>query len=58
LNVTAAQWALDITVSSDLSLEAADRLAIERGEDEGMMIRQDVTASAHNRSDLNVITTR
>jgi len=58
LKGTETQRAQDITVSSDLSREAADRLAIGRGEDDEMIIRQDVTASAHNRRNLNVITAR
>jgi hypothetical protein len=58
LNSTATLWAQDNTVTSNQSREAADRLAIERGEDDGMIIRQDVTESAHNRRDLNVITAR
>jgi len=58
LNGTATQRAQDITATGDQSREAADRLAIERGEDDGMIIRQDVTVSAHNRRDLNVITAR
>jgi len=58
LNDIATQRAQDIIATSDQSREAADRLAIERGEDDGMIIRQDVTASAHNRKDLNAITTR
>jgi len=58
LNGSATQWAQYLIVTSDLSREATDRLTIERGEDKGMIIRQDFIASPHNRSDLNVITAR
>jgi len=58
LNGTAAQRAQDITVTSDLSREAADRLAIERGEEDGMIIHQYATSNIHNSKDLNDITTR
>ena len=46
MNSTATQRAQDKTVTSDQSREAADRLAVERGEDDGMIMHQDVTASA------------
>jgi hypothetical protein len=58
LNRTATQRAQDKTVTSDQSREAADRLAIERGEDDGMVVHQDVTFNVHNRKDLNAITAR
>jgi hypothetical protein len=58
LNGTAAQRAQDITVSSDHSREVADRLASERGEDEGMIVHLDATSNIHNSKDLNDITTR
>jgi hypothetical protein len=53
-----AQRAQDNTASDDQSREAADRLAIERGEDDGMIIHQDATSSIHNSKDLNAITTQ
>ena len=42
---------------TDQSREAADRLAIERGENDGMIIHQDATSNIHNSKDLNAITT-
>jgi hypothetical protein len=53
-----AQRAQDNTASDDQSREKADRLAIERGEDDGMIIHQDATSNIHNSKDLNAITTR
>jgi hypothetical protein len=38
--------------------EEADRQAIERGEDDGMIFHQSVTSSAHNRRDPNGIAKR
>jgi hypothetical protein len=58
LNGTAIQRAQDITATGDQPREAADRLAIERGEDEGMIIHQDATSNIHISKDLNVITAR
>jgi len=58
LSSSETQPAQDHTACDDESREAADLLAIERGEDDGMIIRQDVTASAHNKRDFNVITAR
>ena len=49
---------ISVGLNGDQSREAVDRLAIERGEDDGMIIRQDLTARAHNRRDINVITAR
>jgi hypothetical protein len=57
LSSSEAQPAQDNTASDDQSREAADRLAIERGEDDGMIIHQDATSNIHNNKDLNVITT-
>jgi hypothetical protein len=42
----------------DKSLEAAGHLAVERGEDDGMIVQQDVTPKVNSREDLNAITTR
>jgi hypothetical protein len=53
-----AQRAQDNTASDDQSREAADRLAIERGEDDGMIIHQDAASNIDNGRDLNAITTR
>jgi hypothetical protein len=58
LNRAVAQRAPDNTASDDQFREAADRLAIERGEDDGMIIHQDATSSIHNSKDLNAITTQ
>jgi hypothetical protein len=58
LSSSEAQPAQDNTACDDQSREAADLLAIERGEDDGMIIRQDVTENAHNKRDVNVITAR
>ena len=58
MNGTAAQRAQDNTASDDQSREAADRLVIERGEDDGMIIHQDATSNIHNSKDPNDITTR
>ena len=40
------------------SQHAGIRLAIERGEDEGMIVHLDATSNIHNSKDLNDITTR
>jgi hypothetical protein len=58
LNRAVAQRAKDNTASDDQSREAADRLAIGRGEDDGMIIQQDATSNIDNGKDLNAITTR
>jgi hypothetical protein len=57
LNSTATQRAQEKTAGCDQSREAADRLAIERGEDDGMIVHQDATSNVHNSKDLNAITT-
>lgn len=54
----ATQRAPDNTARDEESLEEADRLAVERGEDDGMIVHQDMTSTVHNRKDLNAITTR
>ncbi|MGB5539542.1 MAG: hypothetical protein WBO37_05595 [Gammaproteobacteria bacterium] len=38
--------------------EAIDRLARERGENEGMIVHQDVTFHVHNIRNTDAITTR
>ena len=53
-----AQRAQDKIATGDQSREAADRLAIERGEDDGMVVRQGVTFNVHNSKDLNADTAR
>ena len=58
MNSTATQRAEEKTVASDQPLEVADRLAIERGEEDGMIIHQDANSNIHNSKDLNDITTR
>jgi len=55
---TVTQRAQEKTVAGDRSREAADRLAIERGEDEGMIIHQDVTSNVQNSKEFHAITTR
>jgi hypothetical protein len=52
------QRARNKTASDNKSREAVDRLAIERGEDDGMIIHQDATSNIHNSKDLNAITAR
>ena len=47
-----------LKVTTESSREDADRQAIERGEDDGMIVHQSATSSAHNRRDLNAITER
>jgi len=56
LSSSEAQPAQDNTASDDQSREAADRLAIECGEDDGMIIHQNATSNIHNSKDLNGIT--
>jgi hypothetical protein len=58
LNRTVTQRAQDNTASDAQSREAADRLAIERGEDDGMIVCQDAISNIHNSSDFNAITAR
>jgi hypothetical protein len=58
LNRAATQRAQDITATSDQSREAADRLAIEPGEYDGMVVRLGVTFNVHNSKDLNADTAR
>ena len=55
---TVTQRAQDNTASGEQPGEAADRLAIERGEDDGMIVYQDATSNIHNSKDLNAITAR
>ena len=47
---------LEVTTKS--RPEEADRQAIERGEDDGMIVNQSVASSAHSRRDLNAISKR
>jgi len=48
-----------LKVTTESSREDADRQAIiERGEDDGMIVHQSATSSAHNSRDLNAITER
>jgi hypothetical protein len=58
LSSSATHTAQDNTASDDQSRDAADRLAIERGEDDGMVVRQGVTFNVHNSKDLNADTAR
>jgi len=46
-----------LKVTTESSREDTDRQAIERGDD-GMIVHQGATSSAHNRGDLNAITER
>ncbi|MEN8760891.1 MAG: hypothetical protein ABF290_00555 [Thiogranum sp.] len=43
-------------VTTESSREDADRQAMERGEEDGMIVHQSATSSAHNRRDFNAIT--
>ena len=52
----ASEKALKVTTES--SREDADRQAIERGEDDGVIVHKSATSSAHNSRDLNAITER
>ena len=52
-----AQRTQDKIATGDQSREAVDRLAVERGEDDGMIVHQGVTSNAYNSKDLNAITT-
>jgi hypothetical protein len=45
-------------VTPESRREESDRQAIERGEDDGMIVKQSVASSAHNRRDLNAISGR
>ena len=47
-----------LKVTTGSSREDADRQAIERGEEDGMIIHQSATSSAHNSRDHNAITER
>jgi hypothetical protein len=58
LSSSATQPAQDNTASGDRSREAADLLAIERGEDDGMIVHQSASLNVHNSKDLNAITAR
>jgi len=53
-----AQREQDDTAGDDRSRETADRLAIERGEDDGMIIRQEATSGIRDSTDLDDITAR
>lgn len=58
MNSTATQRVQDKAATGNQSREAADHLAIERGEDDGMVVPQGVTFNVHNSKDLNAITVR
>ena len=47
-----------LKVTTESSREDADGQAIERGEDDGMIVHHSATSSAHNSRDLNVLTER
>ena len=47
-----------LEVTPESRREEADRQAIERGEDDGMIVNQSVASSANNRRDLNAISAR
>jgi hypothetical protein len=57
LSSSATHPAQDNTARDDQSREAADLLAIERGEDDGMIVHQNTFLNVHNSKDLNAITT-
>ena len=58
MNRSVAKRAQDNTTNDDQSREAVDRLAIERVEDDGMIIHQGAASNIDNGKDLNAITTR
>jgi len=47
-----------LEATTDSHCEEADRKAIERGEDDGMIVNQSVASSADNRRDHNAISGR
>ena len=47
-----------LKVTTESSREDAGRQAIERGEDDGMIVHQSATSSAHDSRDLNATTER
>jgi len=58
LSSSETQPAQDNTACDDQSREVADRLAIERGEDDGMIVHQVAISNMNNSKDLNAITAR
>jgi hypothetical protein len=61
LKRTAPKTAQDKAASGDRTRgtqEDTDRLAIERGENEGMIVHQGVTSIVHNRRNPDAITAR
>ena len=58
MNGSATRPAQDNTASDDQSREAADLLAIERGEDDGMIVHQSASLNVHNNRDLKAIKAR
>jgi hypothetical protein len=44
--------------TGDKSREAFDRLAVERGEDDGMIVHPGVISSVHSRKDPDAVTAR
>jgi hypothetical protein len=52
------QQARDKAATDDQSREAFDRLAVERGEDDGMIVHPGVISSVHSREDLDGVTAR
>jgi hypothetical protein len=57
LSSSATHPAQDNTASDGQSREAADLLAIERGENDGMIVHKSASLNVHNSKDLNAITT-
>jgi hypothetical protein len=53
LNRSVIQRAKDKAASGDMSRQAADRLAIERDEDDGMIVRQGVTSNVQNSKEIH-----
>jgi hypothetical protein len=45
------------TANDDQSRETADRLAIEQGDDDGMIVHQSMSLNIHNSKDIYAITT-
>ena len=47
-----------LEVTTESRREESDRQAIERGEEDGLIVNQSVASIAHNRGDLNGISGR
>jgi len=58
LNSTATQSVQDETATDDQSREAADRVADERAEDNGMIVHQGVITNVQSSKDPDAFTAR